>query len=584
MPFDELAQMDLSSPCHYLGKGKPHPLPQQLQLHNNLVQQGYSWGTEQAIKVLSMDWQAMYQEIYQQDCLSPQDHTPEGIWPNMEDELPDAVEQNDTSDEANDQASRKRPRKALDLKQKIEIIQFFCQNRRKSMKELSDHFGIARTTIYGIIKSKESILECVRLMHQDSMMLAACRMVESPFRILEEILAAWHNHQRSRGVPMTCKKICTQGADIHRVLSCLLPEPLPPCMFSSGWLKGFKKRTVRQSSSNFETGGYDDDVVLDARLNDLASSTFENWLFEFDSGVGRNVVLFVDQSIWDTLNMGWDILRPPLRYVRIVPVPKWLSASLPLSVNIVKEFKAYFHALLLENSNARESYMLKRSKDDSHANISSYQDYSIKPPLGPASPNTTTSSYVSPNQYPKPQDKPFAVCPLNTSVSQQRLISEAWALVSSSVVIESFRTFLGEAGFSQAHCMGGAVSLKGGDTAEARLSRALKSVFSELQDWVIRYYQNHDLDTGPSSFIRERILVMRHHNDFRYCFGEAEIDFGCVRFGSKRPVGGRVKRFEHVLQKELTHKKMLLDQYNFASYVLPNLLYFQRSVSGSAEL
>ncbi|KAF9995916.1 hypothetical protein BGZ65_008470, partial [Modicella reniformis] len=67
-------------------------------------------------------------------------------------------------------------------------------------------------------------------------------MAESRFRILEELLVAWILDLGSRGVSANGKKITAQAFEIHRMLSDFLVDPLPPCKFSSGWLKRFKSR------------------------------------------------------------------------------------------------------------------------------------------------------------------------------------------------------------------------------------------------------------------------------------------------------------------------------------------------------
>ncbi|KAF8956194.1 hypothetical protein BGZ46_002423 [Entomortierella lignicola] len=336
---------------------------------------------------------------------------------------------------------------------------------------------------------------------------------------------------------------------------------------------------VRQSAGEFEVGGgYNgyNDVVLDAQLDDLTSSTFENWLSEFDSSIGRKVFLFVDQPLWDMVSKGWGILKPPLRHVKIVPVPRWLSASLPMNQMIIKEFKAFFHAHVLENTKARMHYMPKQPMNDVF--VGSYnRRYNLQDPTCASSLNAITPSSQ------EPLDKAFRVCPINSPLSQPRPIYEAWSQVSSLVIVQSFQTFFKEAEFPEMQRMADIITLRDKSIGQTRLKYVLENVLSlPEEEWISRYYQNHDLDIGPSSFIRERILVMQHHQDFRHCFGN--IDFGFVRFGGKRPVGGRIKRFENVLQKELAHSKMLLDQYNFGSNVLPKLLFLGRCTLGSYEL
>ncbi|KAF9976799.1 hypothetical protein BGZ65_007670, partial [Modicella reniformis] len=68
------------------------------------------------------------------------------------------------------------------------------------------------------------------------------RIPESRFRILEEVLMIWINDLKYRHIPVKEKTAMVQAVDIHRMLSGLLVEPLPPCLFTSGWFNGFKRR------------------------------------------------------------------------------------------------------------------------------------------------------------------------------------------------------------------------------------------------------------------------------------------------------------------------------------------------------
>ncbi|KAF9345099.1 hypothetical protein BGX26_003522, partial [Mortierella sp. AD094] len=68
------------------------------------------------------------------------------------------------------------------------------------------------------------------------------RVVENRFRILEVLLLDWNLNLESRGIRVTNRKLCAQAFEIHRMLSGLLKDPLPQCLFTTGWLKGFKER------------------------------------------------------------------------------------------------------------------------------------------------------------------------------------------------------------------------------------------------------------------------------------------------------------------------------------------------------
>ncbi|KAI8363105.1 hypothetical protein B0O80DRAFT_6146 [Mortierella sp. GBAus27b] len=55
------------------------------------------------------------------------------------------------------QAKVKRPRKALSLEERLEIIEFWEENRKAPMAGISKHFGVPRSTVYGIIKNRDTL-------------------------------------------------------------------------------------------------------------------------------------------------------------------------------------------------------------------------------------------------------------------------------------------------------------------------------------------------------------------------------------------------------------------------------------------
>jgi len=149
---------------------------------------------------------------------------------------------NETDSQTNNQPMVKRPRKVLQLQTKLEIIDYWEQNSPISYQEMEMHYGIPRTTIYGIIKDKPRLQNFAEIRLRAHLTLETFRIVESRFQVLEELLVAWIMDLRSQRIPVYDKKITTQAFEIHRLLSGLLVNPLPACQFSSGWLKNFKRR------------------------------------------------------------------------------------------------------------------------------------------------------------------------------------------------------------------------------------------------------------------------------------------------------------------------------------------------------
>ncbi|KAI8597031.1 hypothetical protein EDD21DRAFT_229674 [Dissophora ornata] len=140
------------------------------------------------------------------------------------------------------QRGHKRQKKAIQLQKKLEIIEYWEQNQNASYQKIGEHFCIPRTTIHGIVKNREILRDHAKSKPRAGLTMETSRMVEPRFRILEEVLMTWITDLRSRCAPISGWKITGQAFNIHRMLSELPAEPLPPCQFTSGWLKNFKKR------------------------------------------------------------------------------------------------------------------------------------------------------------------------------------------------------------------------------------------------------------------------------------------------------------------------------------------------------
>ncbi|KAK3809329.1 MAG: hypothetical protein J3Q66DRAFT_353531 [Benniella sp.] len=136
----------------------------------------------------------------------------------------------------------KRPRKALQLQERLAIIDFWEENQQTPIKEISEKFNVPRTTVYGIINDKDRLKQLATSRACRGLTLERCSMAESRFRILEELLVAWCHDIRSRGFAVNDQKITAQAFEIHRMLSGLVSRPLPHCTFSPGWLQRFKER------------------------------------------------------------------------------------------------------------------------------------------------------------------------------------------------------------------------------------------------------------------------------------------------------------------------------------------------------
>jgi predicted transcriptional regulator len=67
------------------------------------------------------------------------------------------------------QAKVKRPRKALLLEKRLEIIGFWEENQEASMAEISKRFGVPRSTVYGIINSRDGLKKLAKSQRYEGM-------------------------------------------------------------------------------------------------------------------------------------------------------------------------------------------------------------------------------------------------------------------------------------------------------------------------------------------------------------------------------------------------------------------------------
>ncbi|KAG0004990.1 hypothetical protein BGZ65_012230 [Modicella reniformis] len=388
------------------------------------------------------------------------------------------------------QAKAKRPRRPLQLRKRLEIIAYWKENKDKSMKEISKEFNVPRSTLYGIINDRNNLQLLTESLLYTGLTLERCSRVKTRLHILEGLLETWRLVLESRDVSVSDKKITAQAFEIHRMLSDLLMHPLPPCKFSSGWLKRFKSRhsslpaiqgaEIRHRQRIFVIEGFEE-MEVDESADDFTTSTIERWLTEFDRALNnRRILLLVDQATWNlfrTLGRSMNIL--------IVKVPVELDSSLPMAVELTKEFKRrYYYRLLLR----------QYERPGTQA-----QEPSLKGQLG--------------------------------------LIPRAWREVQGYKIQRSFKSFL-ESMREQQQCPYtftpftmsptldyiaerlSSLSMAGPDDDghESRLSRAVTDMYPGASGIVLPYYLNQDSDTGPSSFLRVKVNEISHHRHFETSF------------------------------------------------------------------
>ncbi|KAI1316188.1 Tigger transposable element-derived protein 6 [Mortierella claussenii] len=532
---------------------------------------------------------------------------------------------------AREELKRKRARQAISLHTKLEILDVW--DRTHSMPTLMRQFCIPRGTLSGIIKDKERLLQHAKHMDQNQRqgqsviprVMVSSRIVESRFKVLEELLAAWFYHLQSRFIPVSNKKMTGQALEIHRMLSGLLAAPMPPCKFTSSWLKGFKRRRnipleaaqlnlistndhdwayksvrwaiegydqediyscdvaslfsrmmplslfqddgqsgpaagvdatsvsvllccnvmgtakreplilVRQSPKTCatENGG---DKETGVSLEDLTGSTFENWLTDFDMMLTHNAALLIDEAMWRFLRMGRAVSSLPLRFLKIVPVSSPLSVLLPMSAKITKDFKAYYHMLLID--------MFKNKN---------------------AAPGQEQSRTDASNQ-----------------TDDLLLIRQAWCSVERTTIQSCFQRFLVSINptLIVQDLVERETGVLKGDPTEAKLIMTLKSAIPNVPLSVIQYYATQDMYTGPSSFLRTRIQGMQKHPDYESCFNK--VKFGSVMFGSKEPQGRtRMARYKSVKRTFPPPSRRSQARSDFPLYSQLNYINLDRAQHGT---
>ncbi|KAF9922562.1 hypothetical protein FBU30_007313 [Linnemannia zychae] len=213
-------------------------------------------------------------------------------------------------------------------------------------------------------------------------------------------------------IPTSEKWIQWQAFAVHRMLSGLSHEPLPPHKFSAGWLWSFKKRNqLKQVALNKKAAVNDvsleiltlrslldeytmDDiyfcdvtsifalpdgtakhepVMLDRLFQTspgLRRKSFANWLVAFNDKLERNVLLLVSIAIWEQIKDKLQGLM--LTRVRVEAVPAQLNAWLPMRTGVAREFKAYINAINFEwtlGVNSIEGSVYKAAMQEIQASV-----------------------------------------------------------------------------------------------------------------------------------------------------------------------------------------------------------------------
>ncbi|KAF9432628.1 hypothetical protein BGZ76_010529 [Entomortierella beljakovae] len=380
----------------------------------------------------------------------------------------------------------KRTRQKLSLDDKIAIIEYWKENNENmSIVEIGRHFDLPRTTIHGVIKKRQTLEDISIHQPRDNPVPLAFRVVERKFFILEELLHTWVIDLEAKGILVSNKKMTTQAFDIHRMLTGLLSNPLPPCLFTSGWLKGFKKRrllghsfdseekqssitqqpppstnlfdqkdiyvcdtTIRNNDKLFEADGYSG-IMVDPSSEEATKPSMENWLDNFNSSLENNILLSLDKALWDLLEL--DQNQSKWNHITFIQLKD--SSTGPSGNGIMKEFKAAYHTLLIDDMMEKE-------------------------------PSTGIENYLN-------------------------LLSRAWMYVHKSTI----KSCLGKLIKSETP-----VGEEQQQSQVENLGQKLKDFRPVVPHTVVQYYLVQDKDTGPSGLLREKISQLQRACEFEACF------------------------------------------------------------------
>ena len=127
----------------------------------------------------------------------------------------------------------KRTLVTLTLKRKIDLINVAVGNPSKKRKEMAEEFGIAPTTVTGILKEKEKYKQQYFNGQTD---VRKSRVRSAKLNAVDDALLKWFTHARSSKVPVTGPIMKARAEEISHQLGIF------DWSCNEGWLHRFKKR------------------------------------------------------------------------------------------------------------------------------------------------------------------------------------------------------------------------------------------------------------------------------------------------------------------------------------------------------
>ncbi|CAO3571035.1 unnamed protein product [Mortierella alpina] len=296
----------------------------------------------------------------------------------------------------------KRGRTNISHQRKLEVIAFCNANRHLTSHQQSKELGIVRTTMVNILSQQKAILmrptATNTLTLQKELLRPSTTVASSRLHIMDLLLCAWIKELRDQYIPVPDEKVRWQAFAVHRMLSGLTNEPLPPCAFSNGWMDKFKVRMAlkMEKADPLLFVKNDSDEIKELRhllhrhalediytcdvtsifaspgcvlkhpkqayrlqqyapgnfgtqvngAKDVQRVAFQDWLTTFARLVQRESLLLISEDTWEQVRGK----LPGLRRVKVAVVPKHLNAWLPMRAGIAREFKSHINAINFERT------------------------------------------------------------------------------------------------------------------------------------------------------------------------------------------------------------------------------------------
>ncbi|KAF9914085.1 Tigger transposable element-derived protein 6 [Lobosporangium transversale] len=448
------------------------------------------------------------------------------------------------------QTAGTKKRKKFDIQEKLKIIEFVENNPEMTLSEYATHFGIARGTLDGIIKSKDNLKASLNQLPRTDAVLNARNRTEPRSRFVEELLLSWITHIRSQHIPIQRKNIVAQAIAIHRMLSGLFQAPLANIKFSDGWYQEFSKR---RSITSYEAVNANRNYALEEeetarfrqileqyRMDDIyacdATSMFSvpvctstvhpNTACKLLSAEDRDqertscvfgqavsIVLFcnatgtgrLDPVMLDRLyqyvpgHYGVRVLRD--QDVNRMPFTEWLlafdsvlerNALLLLSQEVYDQVKSALPAFRY----------LKVIPAPAHLNA-------LLPMRAGISKHF--KAYINIIQFERT---------LRRRDTYGDTYSIAWGMVGNAAIKQSFSVLLREVGYLEPQSPLVIHELDELQATKDKLDNILSHAHKNMHKSIRQYYFNQDNDIGPSAFLYEEIMKMHKSSDAsRYLLG-----------------------------------------------------------------